>query len=257
MQVGELVRLSIQIDWPSEEADYRLSEPSLVLEGLAIEGIGTASEAFQRQGRFWRRKTLRYELKAIEKGTGRILPFRVDYVDPARGIGGHLDVSRFEVRVSTIPHRNLAGTVLVLTLLLAGGLVWWGFSRYTSRSQRQPEPLKSTLEDRYEQKLCDLEEKPLSRKVGKNDIFESGSLFRSYVEEKHSVSGKWTTNQELVEEMKSRVSPEELKTLKRIFDKLDELRFSSRPPAEGEGRQLYLEIMGYVKGKKVIEASGP
>jgi len=243
VKAGQICALTLQVAWPNEEGDYRFSQPELVLENLTVKETGESSETFQRDGEGWRKKIFRFQLKALEKGEGKIRAFRLIYVNPQTGEGGNLQVDTLKIKIQAdrTAFYRLLFIVLGLTLgisLTGGGLF---FLRH-SHQKKQPEVTwESTLEDRYLSQLNVVPSQPA----------EAGKLFRSYLMEKFRMTSGSYTIRELISRMENMVSPNELKTLKGIFDKLDQHIFGPRVAQSGN-RELYLEMIHFVEGKRTV-----
>ena len=223
------------------------------MEGFVLEAIGESGEVFQKEGKEWQRKTFRYTLRAGRSGIGRIHSFRVDYVDPTKGIGGHFDVRTLESKIVS-DHSGIYWGIASVILLAASGFWGWGLFVQSKKNRRNIQAVEPTLEDRYVSSLAELEKTIKTQKPGRNEVFEAGKLFRSYLSERYSVPGGLATSREMIEKIESQIPPEELKTLKRIFDRLDEWSYSDHRQSIDEGNRLYQEMIRYVEGKKIIAA---
>ena len=227
VKAGETLYFLVQLSWRSEEGEYRFPLPSLVLENLALEARGEANETFQKEGMEWRKKSFRFELAPLRRGRAKILPFRIDYFDPSQQRNGHFEVGALELNV--LPDY----TMLYRFGLIAGGslagigvLGSWILRRRIRRKGESTPDVESTLEAQTLSRLT----------TNREELFEAGKIFRTYVNEKFENQIPW----------------DEMKTLKRIFDTLKEWQYSGSRHSREEGEKLYSEMIRYVEGKKII-----
>ncbi len=242
VKVGENCQLDVEVAWKSKDADYRFAPSPLTLENLAVEESGETNETFQKEGEEWKKKTFRFKLHATQKGKGRIRPFQVGYLDPQTASAGHFEVGEMEISIApdrTPLYRFLLEGTAVTTLGALGG--WWLVARMRKKQLAAP-VAEPTLEDRYLSQLG----------VTSDKISEAGRHFRTYLVEKFSVRPGGATNRELLAVLQSRLSGEELKNLRKIFDKLDECRFGTASRSPVEQQQLHREMVHFVEGKKII-----
>jgi hypothetical protein len=249
---GNTVELFVDLVWRSQEADYLFTRPEPILERLVMEEIGESSEAFHKEGEEWKRKTFRFVLNAALPGRGEVRGFRVNYVDSAKQLGGHFDVEPWEINVT--PDRSKLYRNLGLgfgVLALGGGLAglfFWLRSQRAKKLQRVPEP---GLEERYASRLNEIKVKLGDRQ----SLFEAGRVFRQYLSEKYSISQTFQTTEELLGQLQSQLRSDEGKSLKRIFERLDEWRYASSEGALKQQEALFTEIIRYVEGKRVVDIS--
>jgi len=230
----------IQLRWRSLEAGYLFSQPRFELDNLTVEEIGESNETFQEKGEIWRRKTFLYKLRALHSGKGRIHPFRVSYTDPHKGETDHFEVGGLEIQISR--DRRFLFQTLLIALGFIGITVGGFLIRRNFRKNKQIPVPEASLEERYLQNLTHVS----------SQISEFGRLFRSYLAEKYLLTEGGGTTPQVLGQLEKKLRPDEWKTLKKIFDKLDEFRFGnfSRPQTEQE--ELCHDILRFVEGKKVI-----
>jgi len=240
VKAGQVLQLDIEAAWRTKEGDYRFLVPSLQLENLSLEESGETNETFEKEGEEWRRKAFRFRLRALEKGHGRIRPFQVGYVNPETATRGHFEAG--ELEISIVPDRTRRFQVASGVTFLGLGI--FGTLQFLRRRKKEPlEALKEpTLEERYLIQLNKEAEK----------ISEAGRIFRAYLTEKFSLSRGRTTPKEILGLLKNQSSPEELKKLRKIFDKLDECQFGTAERSGPEHRQLHQEMTHFVEGKRII-----
>lgn len=240
---GQACILSLQVAWPSKEGDYRFSRPELVLENLTVEEAGESNETFQRNGEEWRRKEFRFQLKALRQGEGRIRAFSLLYVNPQTGEEGNLPVDDLKIKIrpdAGVFYRLILILLgLVLGMSLVGG--WVLFLRHSSQ-KKHPNALQGvTLEDRY---LSELHKVP-------SQLIEASRLFRSYLMEKYQITDGSFTTQELMRKMEGEIPANELKTLKTIFDKLEQYVFGRHVTQPGD-QEIFRGMIRFIEGKQVV-----
>ena len=252
---GSVCRFSVEIAWNTKEADYRFSEPRLNLDNFTLEEAGESSEAFEKGGEPWKKKEFHFKLKALRPGKGRIQSFTLHYLDPVRQTGGEFPVESLEIRIvpdRTKIYRGLFIAGGVLALLLVSGVVLWKFRSKTSGAQLETEKTQS-LEDRYlesfHQRVKDHASSPLSHDL----VLELEKEFRRYLSEKSSLEDPALTYREFLSRLEGKFTAEELKTLRRIFGKLEEFHYATVPSFVGESRQLADEMIRFIEGKRIIE----
>lgn len=243
LKIGQTSALSLQLTWRSQEANYHFLRPQLTLENLVVEEEGESNETFQKEGKEWRKKEFHFKLKAIQSGKGKINAFQLNYIDPAQAMGGHIDIPSMELRIVPDHTKLYRISLAALGALTAGGLLTSLFFWRRSAQRDQPKSINEpTLEDRYLDFLHSAQ----------GQLLEADRLFRSYLIEKYSFSRRAVTNREMMDGLSTKTTPEEMKTLKRIFDKLDEYRFNQRQHSQEEFLRLSGEIIRFVEGKRII-----
>ena len=241
---GETCYFLVQLTWRSREGDYRFTRPELTLDNLKVEAAGEANETFQKEGKEWKRKLFRFELKPIRKGKAKIRPFRIAYLEPVGQISGHFEIEALELKVSPDNTRfyRIGFMTIGLLTVVGGVLGGWGLLR---RRRKKDETMQSSVPSLEERTLAQLTANP-------QQLFEAGKIFRAYLSEKYSLFGGIRTGRETLLTMEKKVSSDELKTLRRIFDTLEERQYSASPRPREEGTRLYSEMVRYIEGKKVI-----
>ena len=238
LRKGQPGQLHIKLKWKSSEGDYFFTRPNLELENLAIEEIGESNETLEE----WKEKTFVYTLKAARIGSGKILPFRIGYAQNAQQKTDYLESGGFEIRI--LDDRQglfrIIFTVLGLTLVIGTifGLFFLRRSRISTKSTTVSEP---SVEERY-----------LPSFSGSIQPLEAAKLFRRYLREKYNLSQGGSTSLEILSQLEKKIQPDELKTLKKIFDRLDEYHFGNSTSSQTEHRNLYREMVRFVEGKKII-----
>ena len=241
LSLGQTCQLSIEVTWKSEEADYRFSEPDLRLENLAVEEIGESNEAYPKKGEPWKKKEYRFTLKALKAGTGRILPAAIRYTDALGEKEGRFETPAFEIRI--VPgHTKLYRRLSVLALFLSGSGAVVAFL-WKQKTKRIP-PTESqglTLEDRH---VAFLEQQA-------KDFEEAEKDLRDYLCEKYHLRGGGATDRELLIQLESQLASEDLKTLEKIFDRLERLNYAPSPNLSAESRRLVHEMAQFIGGKRI------
>ena len=243
VKIGAVCPFHLELSWPSQEGEYRFALPDLTLENLRVEGEGESNETFQKQGKEWKKRVFRFDLKATQPGKGRIRPFQIHYLNPTSGQGGDLKID--EISLKVVPDRS--GLVRVAVFSAVGIAVVTALSIFlvlrSKRHDLQPQaPREPTLEERYLSQFF---------QTG-GQIAHSAKIFRSYLTEKFSIPFKSATNREAMKQMEGKIPPNELKTLKEIFDKLDEISFAQNTASSTRPEQIHREMIRYIEGKKVI-----
>lgn len=245
IKIGKGAELTIEVVWRSEEGNYQFPEPVLTLDRLQIEEVGETNEVFHKEGSEWKRKIFRFRLKGREAGKARIHPFRVDYLEPARGSGGHLEVASKELGVTpdrTGLYQGLLGSFL---FLVGGGMAWWFVKRSRASRLRESVAQRPSLEERTADELRQIQ--------SQEELLELGKCLRNYLSEKYSVPGTVSTGRELLLRLEGNVPRDEWRALKRTLEKLDEWSYSRPPNLPGEWNQLCEEVIQYVAGKQIVE----
>lgn len=235
--------LIVQLIWRSREGDYRFSQPELILDNLTLEGAGEANETFQKNGEEWKKKLFHFDLKAIRAGRAKVRPFQIVYVESSQQASEHFEVEALELRVfpnnSRLYRAGLTAAGLLAAAVALGG---WIFLRRRRKELEAIQASEPTLEERT---LSRLPSDP-------QQLLEAGKIFRAYLSEKYSLSEGASTGREVLLKMKERISADELKTLKRIFDTLEERQYATPHRSGEECRKLYSEMVHYVESKKII-----
>lgn len=240
LQEGRTCQFMIRLRWRSLEANYLFSQPRFELDNLTVEEIGESNETFQEKGEIWRKKTFLYKLRALRSGKGRIHPFRVSYTDPHKGETDHFEVGGLEIQISR--DRRLLFQAFLIALGFIGITVGGFLIRRNFRKNKQIPVPEASLEERYLQNLTHVS----------SQISAFGKLFRSYLAEKYLLPEGGGTTPQVLGQLEKKLRPDEWKTLKKIFDKLDEYRFGNLSRPEAEQEELYRDILRFVEGKKVI-----
>lgn len=243
VKVGGFWQFDIEAAWKTQEADYRFAPPSLALENLSLEESGETNETFQKEGFEWRRKTFRFKLRAVQSGKGRIRPFQLGYWDLQTASESYFEVKGQEI--SIVPDRTrlygwLGGGAGFVALSALGAE--WLARRLRKKKRRIQGALEAALEERY---LSQLDTLTLA-------ISEAGKVFRNYLTEKYSLFSGGTTNCQMLSALETRLDGEELKNLRKIFDKLEHCQFGGSPRSSAEHERLHQEIVNFVQGKKII-----
>lgn len=244
IQAGKNCHFLVRLSWRSTEGDYRFLQPELALKNLAVESVGEANETFQKEGEEWKKKSFRFDLRALRAGKAKIQPFRIDYLDPSHETGGHFEVGPLELNVfpAFTKFRQVGFIASGLLLIVGSGLGGWILIRQRRKKQETTQSSESLLEDRALSRLNENREK----------VSEEGKIFRVYLCEKYSLARGVGTGREILHKMEGKVPWDELKTLKRIFDTLEERQYNDSRQSSEEGERLYSEMVHYVKGKKII-----
>lgn len=227
VKAGESFPFLVQVTWKSVEGDYRFPKPELALENLTVEAMGEANETFQKDGEEWKKKSFRFDLKPLWPGKAKIQPLRINYLDPSQQRSGYLEGGTLELKVShDYAQFYRISPVMIGLLTVVGILGGWILTRQVKKKEKTAPSAELTLEDRTLGQLI----------AKRQDLSEVAKVFRAYVGEKN----------------RGQISSEELKTLKRIFDTLEEWQYSGFHESREERERLYSEIVHYVEGKKVI-----
>lgn len=242
VKTGENVDLNITATWKTNEGDYRFTAPLLTLENLSVEESGETNETFQEGGEERRKKIFRFKLRSLQTGRGVIRPLRLGYLDLQTNQSGHLEMNEIEFPI--VPDRSrlyqiLGGAGAVSLLGIGAGWLYAVRIRNKRTSEGYPAP---RLEDPYLSQLADSPEK----------ISETGKVFRTYLKEKFSLGAETATNRQMMTALEKQLSQEELKKLKKIFDKLDEHLFGQSQDSRVERHKLHEEIVRFVEGKRII-----
>lgn len=242
VKIGEGLHFVVQLTWKSTEGEYRFLRPQLVLENLTVETAGEANETFQKDGEEWKKKSFRFELKPVRTGQAKIQPFRINYLDSSQQKEGHLEAGALEISVFP-DYTKFYQWGLIAGGILGGGILGSWILRKRMRKKHENDQRTEPI----------LEDQTLSRlKVNHEGLFEAGRIFRAYVDEKFSLSGGTDTSREILLKMESKIPSDEMKTLKRIFDTLEEQQYSGSGRSLEELGKLYSEMIRYIEGKKII-----
>ena len=240
IRTGETSQLTIEVTWKAEEADYHFSEPDLRLENLAVEEIGESNESFEKTGQAWKKKEYRFTLKALKPGKGKILPATVHWTDPLGQKEGGFKTPDFEIQIVSDPSWVYRFSTLISLSALALGLVA-AFLRKRKRQAFLTEPNELTLEDRH---VAFLEQQV-------NGFEEADRNLRDYLCEKYHLRGSAATDRELLLQLESQLPSEDLKTLRKIFDKLERLNYAPSPEVPAESHALVHEMIQFIGGKRI------
>lgn len=241
IRVGESCELWLQIEWPSEEGDYNFQLPELTLTNLILDQFGESNQTFHKGAREWRKKEFRFTLLPQKPGPASVGPFRIPYLDPQKQTGGHLNVQSLSLRVGgkRVPTRT---GLLLFSLLGAGSCLAIGLWRHPKKCVRET-PLRSTatLEEKY---LTDM---ALPERANVSSL---GRLFGNYLKEKFSISGPFTTHREVLKQLETRLSREELKDLRDLIERFEEISYAKNT---AQIEKVTFDLQRYLQGKKEIE----
>ena len=252
VKVGTHCRFSIVLVWKSSEGDYRFSQPEPRLENLAVEETGETNEAYEKDGETWKRKEFRFKLKALQSGNAKVLPVTIHYVDSATQREGSFDTQTFEILIR--PDRSKLYRATLVVFLILGFLsasvtavrIWSHRNRSSHDNTLQP-----MLEDRFLSMLRVPHEASLDIN-SRSALKDIESHLRNYLSEKWTVKGSSLTPQEVLGQLTGQVTPEEMKTLKRIFGKLEEWSYTNESVSPMETRGLVDDVIRFIEGKRVI-----
>ena len=252
VKAGTSCRFSIVFVWKSSEGDYRFSQPQPRLENLVVEETGETNESYEKDGETWKRKEFRFKLKALQSGKAKVLPATIHYLDSTTQREGVFDTQTFELLVQP-DHTKLYRTtfVILLTLGFLGAsvaAVWFGRHRNRSSPDHTSQPM---LEDRFLPMLRGLNEASLDIN-SRSPLKDIESHLRNYLSEKWTVKGSSLTPQEALGQLAGQVTSEEMKTLKRIFGKLEEWSYANASVSPRETRVLVDDVIRFIEGKRVI-----
>ena len=249
IKVGRVCHLSVDVSWKKEEGDFLFQNPQLLLDRFTVEESGESNEAFQKNGEAWKRKKFLFSLKAFQPGQGKIRPFQLNYLDPATQQGGSFEIQGWDIKI--VPDRSqfYRGVGLALGVFLSSGLLGkWLVDRRFAQKRRKEENREISLEKRYLIGLSAYESQDLTRE----QVLETGKLFSGYLHDKYQLSILPGTRQQILGQMKDKVLPSELKNLEKIFDTMEQFRYTPNQGSTEEWRDLYQEIVSYVESKKII-----
>ena len=240
VSLDQTCQFLIEATWKAEEGDYHFSEPDLRLENLAVEEIGESNESFEKTGQAWKKKEYRFTLKPLKPGKGKILPAAVHWTDPLGQKDGVFNTPDFEIQITTDHSKAYRFSTLISLSALTGGLI----ATFFRKRRRRPlltETKELTLEDRHVSFL----ERHL-------DGFEEADQdLRDYLCEKYHLRANGATDRELLLQLESQLPSEDLKTLRKIFDKLERLNYARSPSVPAESRQLVHEIIQFIGSKRI------
>ncbi len=242
VKMGEMGELTVDLKWKKAEGEYLFTKPQFSLEGMKVEEVGESNEIFQKEGESWSRKTFRFHLRPLQPGVAKISSLRVKFLSPGDPAGEFLEEDGGELKIVPDRSRLYRGLGVVTGILALGGVLGWFFLVRSGGKKTQETIEPFSLEDRY---VSSLNEASLSK-----DTSQGGKIFLSYLIEKYALdAGPMTRG--IVERLRGKAGAEDLKTLKTVFERLDESRYA-RGRSESETRDLYREMIHFVEGKKVV-----
>lgn len=253
VRVGEDIRLILQISWKSAEADYRFQVPVLSSEDFVFEELAEGNEVFQKNGEEWHKKIFRFTLKASKAGKGVIQPFQINYLDTATQSNGFLNIQAIEHKI--IDDRSalywIIGTIGLLGSIGLTILKW--MARIRNHEKTESATVIPTIEEKYISLLLECKERINSQDAAKSKLYESGKMFRDYLSQKFDIpGGGMGTTDIILRNIQSKIPNEELRILRKIFDRLDELRYANTDRLMDESRALFHDMIRFIEGKKVI-----
>ncbi len=237
---GGIFQLTIQLTWKTDEAGYRFSEPSIRADNLTIEAAGESNEVTQKNGESWNKKQYLFTLRALKPGKGEILPFFIHFLDPLTQKSGNLESPALEIRI-TPDYAKIVKPILLglgITTLLG---VLTAMVIFFKRKGSSLTP----------QKMPSLEERSLGSLQSDQKPRELEKILKNYLLEKYDLPLK-VSNRELIDGIREKIPREDLKTLRRIFDKLQEFSFAQSASSAELGFTVN-EIMQFIEGKKIID----
>ncbi len=236
---GAVTQLAIQLTWKTGEAGYRFSEPSIRADNLTIEAAGESNEVTQKNGESWNKKKYLFTLRAGKPGRGEILPFFIHFLDPATQKSGDLESPAIEIHITPDYAKMLKPVLLGL-----GGVAFLGLLTTVAILFKKKSSPSTIL------KIPSLEDRTLGSLHGQSPR-KLEKILKGYLIEKYGLSLK-ASHRELLDGIREKLPIEDLKTLRRIFDKLEEFSFAQSATSVESGLVVN-EIMQFIEGKKIID----
>ena len=251
----ETAALTIQVEWPRNEAHYTFAFPNLQLNHLAIEQHGESQETFIQDGEEWVRKTFLITLKPDQIGEGKIESFIIHYLDPSTQKGGSFTVP--EQSIAVVRARVKISPYLVMTLLsVAVGAIIFALS-YFLWPGRFHKAADAADDLSVEQKALNTFRELIDQKGKKTQtdlLHHLSTNLQGFVRNYYKIPAGQITDQELLTELKNQpdLSRQEWDRLQKLFDRLYEARFTGTNLSGKELDDLMKDIIHYIEGKQVV-----
>ena len=246
--LGDRFTFQVKVEWSNSEGPYEVQAESPLFEKLELIRQGQSEETTAAGIRV----LITLELFAKEAGEGRILPFRVMYRTPDQEIWKGFPVAGQKILiVQSFPWKP----VLVIFFTLVASLITvFGLVALKKKAARRK--LAAPPADPKQRVYAHAEETILTYKgeTQKETIEHWASEIKNVVTEFYGISGKTTTDQEVLALLKTRSLPaSEFSELERIFREIEQLKFTAQTLPIREMGTLQKTLLQYVRSKIIIE----
>jgi hypothetical protein len=249
------VTLTIQVEWPKEEADYVFAFPQLNLHNLAIERQGESEESVIHSGVHQTKKTFSIELKPLQPGEGHIPEFNISYIDPSVQKGGSFTVSEQKIAILKPPFQFPVRATAVAVAIPITLLLIWSRLRVQKQAKERESHAAPTPQEQALEKLKELIARP-SNKSDKERLYEWSGELRQFVADFYGVGSNRLTESEILDKLKIKeVNRPEIEDLHKLFDRLHEARFTGAEMPDAELKRLQNDLLQYIEGKRVLRHS--
>ncbi len=250
---NQTVTLQIRAQWPKAEAQYAFALPELSLKNLSVVNQAESQETFRQGQQEWTRKIFLIDLKPGQSGEGIVKAFVLPYVDPALQKGGRFEVPDQRVRVTPPP---VSALIVTTGVLIPSTIILFALFRFyvRKRTVTLKTKLPQSLEEGTLEKMKAIVSKPHASNP-KTWAYELAGEFQTFLARYYKISSERAVEKEIFEILTSQgASSEEIKTLRRLLERLHEAKFAGGEISAAEFYELQKDVMRYVEAKRPVGA---
>lgn len=249
--LDEKVLLTLEADWPQENANYSFILPVPAVKNLVLKRQGESQETYQKGDALWARKSLTFEFQPENAGPAVIESFSLQYVEPETGTPGSLQVPAYTLNVRK---RGLPTGVKFAGAgagaLLAAACIFMALRRRGASAPKRSGP-ELSMEERVSQALRQLPA------VSSQDeaLTKGGVVFQSYLAEKFALASISFDMDQLNRRLEEKsVEALEVKRARKLVEKFREARYSGVPLTSSEVQEILEEAAAWVDRRKIVGA---
>lgn len=252
LRQGERAVMTVEILWPQEEGAYSFIFPTLTLQNLVLVRQGESQETTSLQGVIMEKKTFTLEFAARDAGPSSVGSFGVSYTDAAGQPAGSLQVLEHKILVRKKEKPIPLIPVAAATICFASAAMAVGFMRLRAKRipRIQPEESLSAAEQaiRRIREIADRQDQGApDQRAG-----EMGGQLKSFVASHYGLQSSRAAEGEIFRYLESKqVDSLEIQTLRTLFEKLHEVRYSGARLTDRDLRDFSEEIVRYLSGKRI------
>ena len=253
---GQEVPLQFVFEWPAYEGEYEIKPPQDVdVNNIKILGLSQSQETASSGSRPISRLTLSYRLLPGKPGQGSVLGFDVLYRNPTYGMWKKIPVPPVVMDIkSALPWKRILIMISIPIVLILPFALWFFKA---SRADRKLEEI--FLSDPKQQLYADAANVFGSFVTGYTEALLRTILsgwsaeLTKVVMTCYDIPIRHATKTEVLKELGAKKIPAgEFREIEDLFNKLEQLNFSTRGATGHELEKIRLSLLQYVKGKIII-----
>lgn len=256
IEMGEIADLDVEFSWKRVEGAYQFELPEIQTSNLTLRKQSTSQENFFQGGEEWVKRTYRIEVEGKAVGEAAIEEFRIPYyINPEMALGNFMISSqKLTVRQS---NSNSSAILMLGAAIVFAGFITLIFLRSRRINAKSKTPLEGevTPEDKT---LIGLNEtwRCLDDLKAHDVLSKFAKYLREYIKRFYQMPLAGMTDAEMIGVLKTRgISREEMATLERLFNRLEEMKYSSEIINQNDMHEIHQSICSYIKSKKIVEAT--